>query len=352
MRNEVSPAASLPADAGLDFREAARPGHRPIGPSTAARTLGADLRLPIIVAPMFLITSPELVVAAARAGLLGVYPVANSRTLPDLAIHLAKIDAELRADGRAGQWAINMIVHPSYDRFEAEMELIAPYKPRMIITALGGPKRALERVHAFGGKVFCDVVHLLHARKAVDAGADGLVLVASGAGGHTGSYSPFAFVEEVRQFWEGPIVIGGAISNARAVRAALTLGADFAYMGTRFIAARESLVSNAYREMLVRATLLDIVTTKAVTGIAANWMRESLEQANFDFSKLEVPGRIDFSDVAGDTKAWKNIWGAGQGAGSVTRIQTVQEIVDEIAAEYEKLTDLNRALDQWPRKIH
>jgi nitronate monooxygenase len=312
--------------------------------------LGANLRLPVIVAPMFLISSPDLVIGAGKAGLLGVYAVANSRTLGELEGHLAKIDTELRSVGRAGQWAINMIVHPTYDRFDAEMDLIERYKPRMIVTALGGPKRALERVHAFGGKVFCDVTQLVHARKAVDAGADGLVLVASGAGGHTGIYSPFAFVDEVRRFWSGPIIIGGAISNARSIRAALTIGADFAYMGTRFIAARESMVSDEYREMLVRATLLDIICTKAVTGVLANWMRESLERANFDLAKLDVPDRIDFSDIAGDTKAWKNIWGAGQGAGSVTRIQSVQEIVDELAAEYEALTPLNRVLDQWPHK--
>jgi len=316
--------------------------------NSTTQSLSSDLRLPVIVAPMFLISSPELVIAAAKAGLLGVYAVANSRTMSDLEIHLAKIDAELRAADRVGQWAINMIVHPTYDRFDAEMDLIARYRPRMIVTALGGPKRALERVHAFGGKVFCDVTQLVHARKAVDAGADGLVLVASGAGGHTGIYSPFAFVEEVRRFWNGPIIIGGAISNARSIRAALTLGADYAYMGTRFIVARESMVSDDYREMLVRATLLDIVATKAVTGVLANWMRESLERANFDIAKLDVPGKIDFSDIAGDSKAWKNIWGAGQGAGSVTKIQSVQEIVDELAAEYESLTPLTRVLDEWP----
>jgi nitronate monooxygenase len=320
--------------------------------NSTTQSLGSDLRLPVIVAPMFLISSPELVIAAGKAGLLGVYAVANSRTIGDLEIHLAKIDAELRTAGRVGQWAINMIVHPTYDRFDAEMDLIARYKPKMIVTALGGPKRALERVHGFGGKVFCDVTQLVHARKAVDAGADGLVLVASGAGGHTGSYSPFAFVEEVRRFWDGPIIIGGAISNARSIRAALTLGADFAYMGTRFIVARESMVSDDYREMLVRATLLDIVSTKAVTGVLANWMRESLERANFDIANLDVPGKIDFSDIASDSKAWKNIWGAGQGAGSVTKIQSAQEIVDELAAEYESLTPLTRVLDQWPHQNH
>jgi nitronate monooxygenase len=298
---------------------------------------------------MFLISSPALVIAAARARLLGVYPTANSRTIADLKIHLQQIDDAVQADGKAGQWAISLFVHPSYDRFDAELDLIAPYKPRLVITALGGPKRALERVHAFGGLVFSDVITVLHARKAVDAGADGLVLVASGAGGHTGTYSAFAFVEEVRKFWDGPIVLGGAISNARAVRAALTLGADFAYMGTRFIATRESMVTDDYREMLIRATMEDIVTSRAITGVLANWMRESLQRANFDLNKLDVPGKIDFSDIAGDSKAWKNIWGAGHGAGSVVKIQTVHEVVDELVADYARLKSLSGMLDHWPR---
>jgi nitronate monooxygenase len=319
--------------------------------SGAADALSRSLILPVIVAPMFLISSPALVIAAARAGLLGVYPTANSRTIADLKIHLQQIDDAVQADGKAGQWAISLFVHPSYDRFDAELDLIAPYKPRLVITALGGPKRALERVHAFGGLVFSDVITLLHARKAVDAGADGLVLVASGAGGHTGTYSAFAFVEEVRKFWGGPIVLGGAIGNARAVRAALTLGADFAYMGTRFIATRESMVTDDYREMLIRATMEDIVTSRAITGVLANWMRESLQRANFDLNKLDVPGKIDFSDIAGDSKAWKNIWGAGHGAGSVVKIQTVHEVVDELVADYSRLKSLNGMLDQWPRSV-
>jgi nitronate monooxygenase len=319
--------------------------------SGAAEALSRSLILPVIVAPMFLISSPALVIAAARARLLGVYPTANSRTIADLKIHLQQIDDAVQADGKAGQWAISLFVHPSYDRFDAELDLIAPYKPRLVITALGGPKRALERVHAFGGLVFSDVITVLHARKAVDAGADGLVLVASGAGGHTGTYSAFAFVEEVRKFWDGPIVLGGAISNARAVRAALTLGADFAYMGTRFIATRESMVTDDYREMLIRATMEDIVTSRAITGVLANWMRESLQRANFDLNKLDVPGKIDFSDIAGDSKAWKNIWGAGHGAGSVVKIQTLGEVVDELVDDYERVKLLNGALDRWPRSV-
>jgi len=298
---------------------------------------------------MFLISSPDLVIAAGKAGVLGVYPVANARTLADLEAGLQRIKGELALVGRGNQWAINVIVHPTYTRFDAEMELLERFQPRLVITALGGPQRALDRVHAFGGKVFCDVITMVHARKAIDAGADGLVLVATGAGGHTGSYSPFAFVEEVRGFWDGPIVLGGAISNARAIRAALMLGADFAYMGTRFIGTPETLVSDAYRQMLVRASLSDIVMTKAITGVSANWLRESLEAANFDFTKLDMAGKIDFSNVNGDSKAWKNIWGAGQGVASITAIETVAQIVDALVRDYAALGARERQLAAWPR---
>jgi nitronate monooxygenase len=305
--------------------------------SALLEELYAGLKLPVIVAPMFLISGPDLVIAAGKAGLIGAFPAPNARHIEDLAAWLPRIESELTAAGRPGQWAINMIVHPTYDRFDAEIELVAQYKPRLVITALGGPKRALERVHAFGGKVFTDVISAVQAKKAVDAGADGLVLVAAGAGGHTGAFSPFAFVDEVRRFWDGPIVLGGAISNARTLRAALTLGADFGYMGTRFISATESLVSDDYRQMLIRAGMADIVTTAAISGVKGNWLRESLERSGFDFSKIDTAAKIDFSNIQGDTKAWKNIWGAGQGVSNVTAIQTTAEIVDELVADWDRL---------------
>jgi nitronate monooxygenase len=312
-----------------------------VNPITA--DLYAGLRLPVIVAPMFLISGPDLVIAAGKAGLIGAFPAPNARHIEDLAAWLPRIEGELTAAGRPGQWAINVIVHPTYDRFDAEIDLVAQYKPKLVITALGGPKRALDRVHAFGGKVFTDVISAVQAKKAVDAGADGLVLVSAGAGGHTGAYSPFAFVDEVRRFWDGPIVLGGAISNARTLRAALTLGADFGYMGTRFIAATESLVTDDYRQMLIRAGMADIVTTAAISGVKGNWLRESLERSGFDFSRIDTAAKIDFSNIQGDTKAWKNIWGAGQGVSNVTAIQTTAEIVEDLAADWAKLAGVGLA---------
>jgi nitronate monooxygenase len=311
-------------------------------------SLARDLRLPAIVAPMFLISGPALVIAAGRAGLIGAFPAPNARTIEDLDNWLQRISSELAAADRAGMWAINMIVHSSYDRFGAELELVRIYKPRLVVTALGNPKRVLQPVHDYGGAVFCDVITPEQARKAIDAGVDGIILVASGAGGHTGAYSAFAFVEEVRRFWSGPLVLGGAIGSARAIRAALTLGADFAYMGTRFIACPESLVSDAHRQMLLRAGMHDIVTTAAVSGVPANWLRESLRSAGFTDESLKSEAKIDFANLHGDSKAWKTIWGAGHAVGQTQAIQTVAEIVDELARDYAHLEDVTRKISAWP----
>jgi nitronate monooxygenase len=305
--------------------------------TTLVRDLRAKLRLPVFVAPMFLISGPDLVIAAGKAGLIGAFPAPNARTIEDLQDWLQRIDGELIDAGKQGMWAINMIVHKTYERFDAELDLICEYKPRIVVTALGSPKRPLDRIHAYGGAVFSDVISADQARSAVDAGADGLVLVASGAGGHTGAYSPFALVEEVRSFWDGPLILGGAIGSARAIRAAEVLGADFAYMGTRFIAARESLVSDANRDMLVRARMRDIVTTSAVTGIPSNWMRESLEAAGFTPEILETKKKIDFSNLQ-DVKAWKHIWGAGHSVGQTVAVQSTQQIVDQLVSDYSAIS--------------
>lgn len=317
----------------------------------ADRSLVADLygrmRLPVFLAPMFLISSPQMVIAAAKAGVIGAFPAANARTIEDLGDWLTTISTGLGTDRLAGMWAINMIVHQSYDRFAAELDLICEYKPKIVVTALGSPRRPLEQVHAYGGAVFADVISPDQARKAADAGADGIILVACGAGGHTGRYSPFAFVEEVRRFWDGPLVLGGAIGGARAIRAALTLGADFAYMGTRFISATESLVTDDNREMLVRSRMTDIVTTSAVTGVPSNWMRESLDRAGFNEEMLRAEKKIDFSDIHGESKAWKNIWGAGHAIGSTQAVQSVAETVEELVVDYAALNSSAEPI--WPR---
>lgn len=293
----------------------------------------ADLRAPIIVAPMFLVSGPELVISSCRAGLMGSFPTQNARTFDDLVKWLDAIRAGV-AETATPHWAVSMIVHASYDRFAAELELMQEYRPAVVVTALGSPKRVLNEVHGYGGAVFADVMSIEHARKAADAGADGLVLVCHGAGGHTGRLSPFAFVDEVRQFFDGTLVVGGAVSTGRGVRAVEVLGADFAYMGTRFIACPESLVNDRYRDMLVRADIRDVTATAAVTGVLCSWLTESLAAVGFDEAKLATAGEIDFSDVHGEHKPWRDIFGAGQGVGAIDRPARVADVAAQIVAEY------------------
>jgi nitronate monooxygenase len=279
---------------------------------------------------------------------MGSFPTQNARTIEQLQAWFDRILHELARIPQEGRtstgWAVSMIVHDSYDRFDQELELFSEYRPEIVVTALGSPKRVLDAVHSYGGLVFADVMSLLHARKAVDAGADGLVLVCSGSGGHTGTYSPFAFVSEVRRFFDGPLVIGGAISDGRGIRAAEVLGADLVYMGTRFIACRETMANDEYRSMLVRAGMEGVIATKAVTGVLCNWLKESVAAAGLDEVHLAAQGKIDFSDVHGEHKPWKNIYGAGQGAGSVDKVTSVAEVVDQLIAEYRAI-DLSAAQD-------
>lgn len=306
--------------------------------SCIAARLRCDLALPVIVAPMLLVSGVELLLASCKAGLIGSLPTQNARTLADLRGWFTRIRDELDAfrlaGGKPGGWAASVLVHASYDRFEEELKLLQEFKPDVVVTALGSPKRVLSEVHTYGGAVFADVMSLEHARKAADAGADGLVLVCNGAGGHTGAYSPFAFVAEVRRFFQGPIVVGGAISDGRGILAAEVLGADLVYMGTRFIACPESLINQEYRDMMVRARMDGVVATKAVTGVACSWIRESLEKVGFDDQKVASAAKIDFSDVHGDLKPWKNIYGAGQGVGQVDKVATVAEITAQLVDEY------------------
>lgn len=291
------------------------------------------LRAPVVVAPMFLVSGPQMVISSCRAGLMGSFPTQNARTADDLTQWFDQIKAGL-TDVDDPQWAVSLIVHRTYDRFDRELEMLSEYQPTVVVTALGSPTRVMDTVRGYGGAVFADVMSVEHARKAADAGADGLVLVCHGAGGHTGRLSPFAFVDEVREFFDGTVVVGGAISTGRAVRAVETLGADLAYMGTRFIACPETLVSDRYREMLVRARAEDVTATAAVTGVTCSWLNESLRDAGFSDTQLSAAGQIDFSDVHGEHKPWKDIFGAGQGVGQIDRIDSVGTVADQIIGEY------------------
>jgi nitronate monooxygenase len=290
-----------------------------------------QLRLPVIQAPMFLVSGPAMVIVACRAGIIGSFPTQNLRDDEELERWFAGIDASTGANGGCAPYAVNVIVHPSYPRREQDIAAVLKWKPPIVITALGSPRDVVDAIHSYGGIVLADVISLRFARKALDAGVDGLVLVAAGAGGHTGPIAGFAFVEEVRRFFAGPLVLGGGIGSGRAIRAAEVLGADFAYLGTRFLATEESMVSDEQKRMVVASGSEDIVCSDSFTGVKANWLRQSIVNYGLDPDHLPE-GRIDFSRQ--DLKRWRDIWSAGQGVCAVDRICPLAEVVAQLEREY------------------
>lgn len=304
--------------------EGAHPRHRSAG----------NLRLPIIQAPMFLLSGPEMVIASCRAGIVGSFPSPNARTVEDLDAWLAEITQALADSPDAAPWAMNLVMHRTNPRCYEDLALAVKYRAPIVITALGSPKDAVEQVHSYGGKIYADVVSLEFARKAAASGVDGLALVCAGAGGHTGQLSPFAFVEEVRGFFDGEIILSGAISSGRALRAAEVMGADYVYMGTRFIPTHESRAQDAYKQMVVESSGADIITSDAITGVKANWLRKSLEQGGYDPANMPAAADIDFMKAAGDAKRWRDIWAAGQGVGAICAEQSISEVVDQLEEEY------------------
>lgn len=290
------------------------------------------LRLPVFQAPMFLQSGPDMVLASCRAGIVGSFPSVNARTLDTLDQWLHQITDSL--DEHDAPWAMNLMMHRSNSRRLEDLALAEKHRAPIVITALGSPREAVERVHAYGGLVLADVIDMRLVAKAIAAGVDGLVLVAAGSGGHTGQVSGFAFVEEVRRVFDGILVLGGGISSGRAIRAAQILGADYAYLGTRFIASHESMAEAAYKQMVVDSAGADIVCSDALTGVKANWLRASLEAAGYDPTNMPSPGDIDIVKSAGDARRWKEVWAAGQGVGAIDKIQSVQQIVDQLHAEY------------------
>lgn len=297
--------------------------------------LKARLRVPLIAAPMFLVSGPDLVIAAAKAGVIGAFPGPNGRTIDDLRAWFERIRAELGTGNLP--FAFNMITHNSYGRFEEELALVKEFQPEIVITALGGPHRVTEAVHSYGGLVFADVNSPTYARKALEKGADGLVLVCAGAGGHTGQYAMAPFLDEVRQFFDGPIAVGGGISSGAAVLAVETLGADFAYVGTRFLTAEENLIGNDYRQMVIDSRIEDLVASKAITGVLGVWMKASIAAAGMDLDDMKAEAKLDFSgDMHAGTKAWKTVWSAGQGCGASDRVEPTADIVDRFVREYDE----------------
>lgn len=305
-----------------------------IGDPEIARALRSTLRLPVIVAPMFLVSGPELVIASSSAGVVGSFPTLNARTPALLDEWLTQIGTTLAATPHAAPHAANLIVHRSNTRADEDLDAVVRHRVPIVIASVGSPAPVVARVKAYGGTVLADVASLRHAHRALEAGVDGLILLTAGAGGNTGWMNPFAFVTAVREFFAGPLALAGALSRGRLVRVAETLGADFGYLGTHFIAARESMADDAYRDMLVASSADDIVLTDAVTGIPANMLRPSLERAGFKPRTGPRPASFDLTRELTALRAWRDVWSAGHGVGDVRRAASVAELVDELRADY------------------
>ncbi len=319
-----------------------------IGKDARARfnELRSSLRMPIVVAPMFLVSGPDIVVAAARSGVVGAFPSTNARSIDTFEEWLDRITGELkllkekRVPGATGVWAQNLIVHSTYERLDAELALLQKYRPPIVITALGSPRKTIEAVHDYGGLVIADVNSVDLARKAAEAGADGLALVSAGAGGHTGQMAGFAFVPAVREFFDGILILAGAIGDGRAVRAAEILGADLSYMGTRFIASEESIAFDPYKQMVVDCNFSDLILTNSFSGAHAYYLRPSIVASGLDPDNLPEKDGMDLTGSETKVKAWKDIWSAGQGVGTVHEIEPLARIVDRIDAEYQAAREL------------
>lgn len=301
----------------------------------------APLRLPLFAAPMFLVSGPELVLAACRAGIVGAFPTPNARPIEVLDDWMRRITEGLaRARDEQGAhtvapWCANLVTHRSNERLPQDLALLARYRPPVVVTALGSPKPAIEVVHGYGGQVFADVVNLTLAQKAVEAGADGLACVCHGAGGHTGTLNPFAFVSAVRAFFDGPIVVGGGISDGWGVAGALAAGADYVYMGTRFIATTESQARPAYKQMLVDCDVDDLIISAGLTGTPASWLKPSLRDNGLDPDALPAAPERNYNsntDIA--KKKWMDVWAAGQGLGAIQAVEPVAAVVDRIEQEF------------------
>lgn len=298
------------------------------------------LRLPVVGAPLFIISNPDLVLAQCKAGIVGSFPALNARPASLLDEWLARITEELAAwdrahpDAPAAPFAVNQIVHKSNDRLEHDLALCVKYKVPIVITSLGARPEVNDAVHSYGGVVLHDVINDSFAHKAIDKGADGLIAVAAGAGGHAGRQSPFALIQEIRQWFDGPLALSGAIATGRAVLAAQAMGADLAYIGSAFIATHEANAVPAYKEAIVAGRADDIVYTNLFTGIHGNYLKASIRAAGLDPDNLPSgdPSQMDFG--SGRVKAWRDIWGSGQGIGAIDRVVGAAEVVERLAREY------------------
>ncbi|MDZ7769292.1 MAG: nitronate monooxygenase family protein [Woeseiaceae bacterium] len=307
-------------------------------------SLKGRLRLPVIGAPMFIVSGPELILAQCKAGIVGAFPALNARPEARLEEWLARISSELSGFAEANPslpvapFAVNQIVHQSNDRLQHDVEMCVKYKVPVVITSLRPPAEVVEAVHGYGGLVFHDVINVRHARKAIEQGVDGIITVCAGAGGHAGTLSPFALVREVREIFDGTIILSGSMTRGGDVLAAQAMGADLAYIGTRFIATEEANATAAYKEMIVASKADDIVYSSLFTGVHGSYLKGSIANAGLDPDDLPEgnPQKMNFGS-GGNTraKAWRDIWGAGQGVGSVHDIPPAGELVLRMEREYQ-----------------
>lgn len=307
-----------------------------------APALHTQTRLPIIGAPMFLVSGPELVVAQCAAGIIGTFPSLNARPQEQLQDWITRIEDGLAAKRRAdpaakvAPYGVNLIIHPSNPRWEGDLAICAERRVPLIITSLQAPDAVVRAVHPYGGLVYHDVTNVRHAKRALEAGVDGLILVAAGAGGHAGQINPIALVNEIRAFYDGPLALSGCISHGKDILAAQVLGCDFAYIGTRFIATQESLAGESYREMVLQAQAADITYTPYFSGVPANYLSASILAAGLDPQALAKGGNAPPPnlDKHARPKAWKDVWSAGQGVGAAQEILPIATLVDQLEEEY------------------
>ena len=305
------------------------------------KTITEHLRLPVLAAPMFLCSGPELVIEQCKAGILGSFPALNARPQEELDRWLTRIETELAVYQRehpqekVGAYAVNLIVNPANIRLEQDLEICVQHKVPLVITSLSAPRKVVDKVHGYGGIVLHDAIKVRHAQKALEGGVDGLILVCAGAGGHAGTLSPFALVNEVRRFHSGPLVLSGAITNGSGILAAQVMGCDLAYIGTRFIATHESLASAAYKQMIVESTAIDIVYTPLFSGVHGSYLAGSIRAAGLDPANLpQQEGKGQYRSREDRPKTWKEIWGAGQGVGNIDDVPHVRALVDRLESEY------------------
>ena len=307
------------------------------------REIFAGLRAPVIGAPMFLVSGPDLVIEQCKAGVIGSFPALNARPQEQLDVWLTQIEEALakekreRPDAKVGPYAVNLIVNQANKRLEQDFEVVAKHKVPIVITSLQAPTAIARRVHEYGGIVLHDVVRVRHAEKALEAGVDGIILVCGGAGGHAGRLNPFALTNEVRRIFDGPLVLAGAITNGSGVLAAQAMGCDAAYVGTRFIATRESLAIDAYKQMIVDSNAEDIAYTPFFSGVHGSYLKQSIRNAGLDPDNLPVQDgeKLKYTSRDERPKTWKDIWGAGQGVGNIDSVPATKELVDRLVEEYQ-----------------